>query len=206
VRDPLIVHWPAGIAADGTADITGAGALRRQFCHAVDITPTILAVTGAPLPDHVGGVPQIPVHGQSLAGTFNDPDAPAPRHVQYFEQLGHRGLWADGWKITTYHTQGEPMDDDEWALYHLDEDFSECRDVSGAHPDKLRELIDAWWAEAGQHGVLPLDGRMAELFASPPQPGTVHGVGQHGRKDYVYYPPVTHIPADACPRWAAGRG
>jgi arylsulfatase A-like enzyme len=203
VRDPLIVHWPAGIAA-GTADSTGAGALRRQFCHAVDITPTILEVTGASLPDHVGGVPQIPLHGASLAGTFADPAAPAPRHVQYFEQLGHRGLWADGWKITTYHTQGEPMDDDEWALYHLDADFSECRDVSAEHPDKRRELINAWWAEAGLHGVLPLDDRMVELFASPPRPGTVHGAGQHragqhGRTDYVYYPPVTHIPADACP-------
>jgi arylsulfatase A-like enzyme len=186
VRDPLIVHWPAGVA--------DAGALRRQFCHAVDITPTILAVTGAALPDHVGGVAQIPVHGASLAGTFADPAAPAPRHVQYFEQLGHRGLWADGWKITTYHTQGEPMDDDEWALYHLDADFSECRDVSAEHPDKLRELINAWWAEAGLHGVLPLDDRMVELFASRPRPGTVHA-----RKDYVYYPPVTHIPADACP-------
>jgi arylsulfatase A-like enzyme len=200
VRDPLIVAWPAGIAADRT----GAGALRRQFCHAVDITPTILAITGASLPDHVGGVPQIPLHGASLAGTFADPAAPAPRPVQYFEQLGHRGLWADGWKITTYHTQGEPMDDDEWALYHLDEDFSECRDLSAEHPDKLRELINAWWAEAGLHGVLPLDDRMVELFASTPRPGTVHGVGQHGagqrgRQDYVYYPPVTHIPADACP-------
>ena len=196
VRDPLIVHWPAGIAAD----ITGAGALRTQFCHAVDITPTILAVTGAPVPDHVRGVPQIPLHGAPLTGTFADRAAPAPRHVQYFEQLGHRGLWADGWKITTYHTQGEPLDDDEWALYHLDTDFSECRDVSAEHPDKLRELINAWWAEAGLHGVLPLDDRMVELFGAVPRPGTVHGVGEQGRRrDYVYYPPVTHIPADACP-------
>ena len=183
------MHWPASLRIS-----TGAGALRRQFCHAVDIAPTILAVTGASLPDHVGGVPQIPVHGASLAATFTDPAAPAPRPVQYFEQMGHRGLWADGWKITTYHTQGEPFDDDEWALYHLDEDFSECRDLSAEHPDKLRELINAWWAEAGLHGVLPLDDRIVELFVSTPRPGTVHA-----RKDYVYYPPVTHIPADACP-------
>jgi len=186
VRDPLIAVWPAGIGTPG--------AFRRQFCHAVDIAPTILAVTGAPAPGHVGGVPQMPVHGASLAATFADPDAPAPRHVQYFEQMGHRGLWADGWKITTYHTQGEPLDDDEWALYHLDSDFSECRDLSAAHPDKLRELIDAWWAEAGQHGVLPLDDRTIELFGGTPRPATVHA-----RRDYVYYPPVSHIPADACP-------
>ncbi len=64
----------------------------------------------------------------------------------------------------------------------------------GEHPDKLRELIEAWWVEAGQHGVLPLDDRTIELFAAPPLPGTVHA-----RKDYVYYPPIAHVPADACP-------
>jgi arylsulfatase A-like enzyme len=186
VRDPLIAVWPAGIA--------DTGAFRRQFCHAVDITPTILAVTGAPVPDHVQGVPQLPVHGASLTGTFANPGARPPRRVQYFEQLGHRGLWADGWKITTYHTQGQPFDDDEWGLYHLDEDFSECHDLAAEQPDRLRELIGAWWAQAGEHGVLPLDDRMIELFGAAPRPGTVHARG-----DYVYYPPVTHIPADACP-------
>jgi arylsulfatase A-like enzyme len=196
VRDPLIVHWPAGIGDQG--------AFRRQFCHAVDITPTILQMTGAPAPGHVGGVAQLPMHGQSLAGTFADAAAPPPRPVQYFEQMGHRGLWADGWKITTYHVQGQSFDDDEWGLYHLESDFSECHDRSAEQPGKLRELIETWWAQAGQYGVLPLDDRTIELFGAVPRPGTVHGVarrgtGQRGRSEYVYYPPVTHIPADACP-------
>ena len=125
MRDPLVVHWPNGI--------TDRGAIRRQFCHAVDITPTIVAVTGA-IPEQHNGVPQIPVHGASIDATFDDADAPAPRPIQYFEQMGHRGLWADGWKVTTYHEQGQPIDDDEWALYHLDADFSECHDVSAEHP------------------------------------------------------------------------
>jgi arylsulfatase len=186
VRDPLVLHWPNGI--------DDRGAIRRQFCHAVDITPTIVGVTGATIPDQHNGLPQIPVHGASIEATFGDPDAPAPRHVQYFEQMGHRGLWADGWKVTTYHEQGHPIDDDEWALYHLDADFSECHDVSEEHPEKLRELIEAWWVEAGQHGVHPLDDRTIELFAAPPRPGTVHA-----RQDYIYYPPIAHVPADACP-------
>jgi arylsulfatase len=186
VRDPLVVHWPRGIA--------DRGAFRRQFCHAVDVGATILDVAGVTMPDHVNGVPQIPMHGASIAGTFADANAPAPRAVQYFEQMGHRGLWADGWKVTTYHEQGQPFDDDEWALFHLDADFSECHDRSGEHPEKLRELIEAWWVEAGQHGVLPLDDRTIELFAAPPLPATVHA-----RSDYVYYPPIAHIPADASP-------
>ncbi|MBV9292128.1 MAG: arylsulfatase [Frankiales bacterium] len=186
VRDPLVVHWPRGIAARGE--------LRPQFCHAVDITPTILDVTGAAWQERTNGVPQIPLHGASIRQTFDDATAPAQRSVQYFEQMGHRGLWADGWKITTYHQPGQPFGDDEWALFHLDEDFSECHDLAAAEPDRLRELIDQWWVEAGAHGVLPLDDRTIELFGGTPRPGTVHARG-----DYVYYPPLTHVPADACP-------
>lgn len=186
VRDPLVVHWPRGIA--------DTGAIRTQFCHAVDLTPTILDVTGAPWQPNANGVPQLPLHGASIKPTFTEASAPAARNVQYFEQMGHRGLWSDGWKITTYHEPGHPFDDDEWALYHLDDDFSECRDVSAEHPQRLRELIDMWWVEAGKHGVLPLDDRTIELFGGTPRPGTVHA-----RSDYVYYPPVSHVPVDAAP-------
>jgi len=186
VRDPLVVHWPAGIS--------DRGALRTQFCHAVDITPTILEITGATAPEQHNDVAQIPVHGASIVPTFADAKSPPPRSVQYFEQMGHRGLWADGWKITTYHEQGQPFDDDEWGLYHLDSDFSECHDLADRNPEKLRELIDLWWVQAGEHGVLPLDDRTIELFGGTPRPGTVHA-----RKDYVYRPPVSHVPADACP-------
>ena len=186
VRDPLIVHWPAAVS--------GGGGIRRQFCHAVDIAPTILAVTGAPAPEHVNGVEQMPMHGASIAATFADPAAAPARSIQYFEQMGHRGLWADGWKITTYHEQGQPFDDDEWGLFNLDADFSECHDLAASEPARLRELIDAWWAEAGRYGVLPLDDRTIELFGGTPRPGTVHA-----RPDYVYFPPIAHVPADAAP-------
>ena len=185
VRDPLVVHWPAGIK--------DRGALRTQFCHAVDITPTILEATGAEWREQHNGVEQLPLHGASIMQTFTDPKA-TTRSVQYFEQMGHRGLWADGWKITTYHEQGQPFDDDEWGLYHLDSDFSECHDLADRNPQKLRELIDLWWVQAGEYGVLPLDDRTIELFGGVPRPGTVHA-----RKDYVYRPPVSHVPADACP-------
>jgi arylsulfatase len=188
VRDPLIVHWPAGISGDAV------GAIRRQFCHAVDITPTILNITGAPAPDSVNGHQQMPMHGRTIADTFADATAPAPRNVQYFEQMGHRGIYAEGWKATTYHEQGHPFEDDVWGLYHLDSDFSECHDLSAEHPTKLREMIDLWWTEAGDKGVLPLDDRTLELFGGTPRPAT-----PHARSSYVYIPPLSHIPADASP-------
>jgi arylsulfatase len=184
VRDPLVVHWPAGIA--------DAGALRTQFCHAVDVAATVLDVTGTPLPEQFGGHPQIPLHGRSIRPTFDDPAAPPPRSVQYFEQMGHRGIWAEGWKATTYHVAGHPYDLDEWELFHLDEDFSECANLAATEPERLRELVDRWWAEAGEMGVLPLDDRTIELFGGEARPGT-----PHARTTYEYLHPISHIPADA---------
>jgi arylsulfatase A-like enzyme len=186
VRDPLVVHWPARIA--------GGGGVRTQFCHAVDIAATVLDATGAPAPEHVDGIDQLPLHGRSIAPTFDDPAAPPPRRVQYFEQIGHRGIWMDGWKATSYHHAGRPFEDDEWGLFHLDEDFSECHDLGQQQPERLRELVDAWWAEAGAMGVLPLDDRTIELFGGAPRPGTAHA-----RSTYEYLWPTAHVPADACP-------
>lgn len=187
VRDPLIVHWPRQVA--------DPGGIRTQFCHAIDVAATVLDATGAPLPEQVGGYEQIPLHGRSLAPTFADPAAPPPRRRQYFEQMGHRGIWVDGWKATTYHEPGRPYDDDEWELFQLEEDFSECRNLAGEHPDRLRELIDTWWAEAGAMGVLPLDDRTIELFGGTPRPGT-----PHARERYEYLHPISHVPADPSPQ------
>jgi len=185
VRDPLIIHWPARIRSAG---------IRHQFCHVTDITPTVLDVTGIELPQEFADHPQIPLHGESLTYTWDDPDARGRRGVQYFEQLGHRGLWLDGWKAVTYHQKGVPFDADEWALYNLEEDYSECHDLAKEYPDKLRQMVNAWWAEAEKHGVLPLDDRTWELFGGSPRPGT-----PHSGDEYVYWPPVSHIPADPAP-------
>ncbi|MDR3511699.1 MAG: arylsulfatase [Caulobacteraceae bacterium] len=192
VRDPLIMHWPAGLKA--------AGETRSQFCHAIDIAPTILDVLGVGSPEVVAGVPQMPVHGVSLAPTFADPAARLARGPQYFEMLGHRGVWKDGWKAVTHHEPGAPFDQDRWELYHLAEDFSEYEDLAEKEPAKLKELVDLWWAEAERHGVLPLDDRNAfALFRASMRPGL-----PSSRHRFVYYPPVSHLVTDACPPVARG--
>ncbi|MGA0893738.1 MAG: arylsulfatase [Ilumatobacteraceae bacterium] len=194
VRDPLVVHWPAGIPA------AERGGFRRQFCHAIDLAATVLDITGADMPDSFHGVEQMPVHGASLAGTFASASAPAPRDVQYFEQIGHRGIYADGWKATTYHEGGRPFSDDTWGLYCLDDDFSECRDRAGDDPDRLAAMVALWWQQADQHGVLPLDDRTIELFGAAPRPGTPHFVPEgSGDPVYTYRPPMSHLPSDASP-------
>ncbi len=186
VRDPLIVHWPDRIR--------GGGGIRHQFCHAIDVPATIFDVTGIDVPEQFMGHDQIPLHGQSLAYTWDAPGEATRRKRQYLEMGGHRGLYENGWKAVTYHQKGKPFEEDTWALYNLEEDFSECRDLAAEHPEKLRGLIDAWWVEAGANDVLPLDDRGIELFGGAPRAGT-----PHARAEYVYTPPISHIPADAAP-------
>lgn len=192
VRDPLIVHWPNGVS-DG-------GAIRRPFCHAIDIMPTILELTGTESPGHARGVEQMPLHGASLGPSLVTPEGSAARAVQYFEMLGHRGIWQDGWKAVTRHQPGTSWDDDRWELYHLDEDFSETNDLAEQYPERLERMIELWWREAEQHGVLPLDDRpAAQTFRAARRPGL-----PSARDLFVYYPPVSHIVADACPSAARG--
>jgi arylsulfatase len=175
VRTPLIVHWPRRIH-DG-------GAVRPQFCHAIDLAPTILDAVGIPVPAKVDGVDQQPMHGASLVPTFTDAAAPSPRDTQYFEMLGSRSIVHGRWKATTDRvSQGVPDEErllegsrdfatDRWSLFDLDADFSEARDVAGEHPHVVRQLEELWWAEAGRHDVLPLDhtltGRLVALEPSP---------------------------------------
>jgi arylsulfatase A-like enzyme len=192
VRDPLIIHWPAKLGTTGQ--------IRRQFCHAIDLAPTVMDLLNIEPPTEVAGVPQMPVHGVSLAPALTDPNAATARNTQYFEMLGHRGIWHRGWKAVTHHESGTPFDDDKWELYHLDQDFSECNDLAAAEPKRLKEMVDLWWAEAEQHGVLPLDDRgAAMLFRAAMRPGL-----PTSRRRFVYYPPISHIVADACPSTARG--
>jgi len=186
VRDPLIVHHPARLKAPG---------FRRQFCHVIDLAPTILELAGAQAPDVFAGVPQMPIHGKSLVPALHDAHAPPARDTQYFEMLGHRGIWRGGWKAVTRHRQGGSFDEDRWELYHLETDFSESTDLAAREPDRVKELVDLWWHEAERHGVLPLDDRgAAMLFRAAPRPGL-----PTSRARFVYYPPVSHIVSDACP-------
>ena len=192
VRDPLIVTWPAGLTAKGE--------LRRQFCHAIDIAPTVLDLVGVAPPEELAGAPQMPMHGLSLAPALQDDEAVLPRGPQYFEMLGHRGVVADGWKAVTHHAAGKPFEDDRWELYRLSEDFSEFSDLAAAEPARLKAMLDLWWAEAERHGVLPLDDRnAAQLFRAAMRPGM-----PTTRARFVYRPPLSHIVADGCPSAARG--
>ena len=187
VHVPLIVHWPAAIPE--------GGGLRDQFHHVNDIVPTIYQAIGITPPDVYRGREQLPITGTPMNYTFAEPDAPTKKGIQYFEMMGHRALYLDGWKAVTRHEFGTPSEDDDWELYHLAEDRSECRNLAAELPDKLAEMIDLWWEEAAEHGVLPLDDRTIELFGTRFRDRSPHPTSRH----YTYYPPMTPLPGQVAP-------
>ncbi len=182
-RTPMVVHWPDGIAAKGE--------IRSQFCHIVDLMPTILDVCGVGVPNAVDGVTQQPMDGSSIASTFDDAAAPNPRSLQYFEMMGSRGIFSGEWKATTNHIMPLLLDEarllegsrdyveDQWHLFDLSNDFAETNDVAAENPDVLDRLKGEWHAEAERNNVFPLlggwDPREGEHDRHQRQPGiTMH--------------------------------
>ena len=148
VKDPMIIRYPDGIKQ--------GGGIRTQYSHVTDITATVYDVLGVKKPSHIKGVPQRDIHGISFAYSFNEADAPCRKHVQYYEMLGNRGIWKDGWKAVTNHLLVETYGEDVWELYHTDEDYSEKHDLAEQYPEKVEEMKSLWYAEAGRYGVFPL--------------------------------------------------
>ena len=187
VRTPLIVSWPEGVS--------GTGGIRTQFVHAIDIAPTLLDLVDVEPEPSYRGVAQMPYHGATLRAVLDDGGSNAPRDRQYFEMIGHRAMWQQGWKALTRHRRNEPFEDDPWELYHIDSDFSECTDVAAEHPEKLADLVRQWSEEATHYSVFPLDDRYlavrASTFATPGSP--------RARDSFSYLGGSSRVPGAATP-------
>jgi arylsulfatase len=184
VADPLLIAWPKGIRARGE--------LRHQYCHVVDIVPTIYDCLGIEPPEELRGYAQSELEGDSFAHTLDDGSAPTGKRAQLYAMLGTRGIWFEGWHASTVHPAGGGwggFERDRWELFHLDEDRTQTRDLAAEHPDKLEQLKTLWAMLAGRYHALPLDDRTAvELLAEErPEPG-------RPRDHYVYYPGCEPVP------------
>ena len=201
ISDPFLVHWPQGMKAKGE--------VRTQYAHATDLVPTVLDALGLDPPTMIKGVAQSPIEGVSLAHTFDDANAPTKHGTQYFEMMGHRSIYHDGWRAvcpwpgTSFsesgRTFGTPipaetlteLDANDWELYHVAEDFAENHDIAAENRPRLIEMIAQWYVEAGKYNVLPVDGRGQQRFAEPrPQIAP-------GRDSYTYYPGTQEVPVNA---------
>jgi arylsulfatase A-like enzyme len=164
MRTGLIVSWPGHVAQPG--------GLRSQFVHVTDIFPTILDCVGLPAPETVNGVKQQRIDGVSLTYTFNDPQAPERHTLQYFEMLGNRGLYEDGWLANTKPRRmpweptplpGDAFSDYQWELYDLKHDYSQSHDLAADQPERLKAMQAHWLKEAERNNVLPLDDRLGAV-------------------------------------------
>ena len=162
-RNGTIVHWPAGLA--------DTGGTRNQFHHVIDVAPTILEAAGIPAPFSVNGIQQAPLEGVSMLGTLQDGKAPETHVVQYFEMMGNRGVYHNGWTACTKHRTPwkadtpPPFDEDVWELYGPD-DWTQAHNVAADNPEKLAELQRLWLIEAVKYNVVPLDDRGFERINS----------------------------------------
>jgi len=182
--DPLVISWPKGIKARGE--------VRHQYHHSTDIVPTILEACGLEMPTVYKGAEQYPLSGVSMVYSFDAPEAPTQKKVQYYAMLGTRGIWADGWKAVAVHaplTSKGNFDQDEWELYHVDVDRAEANNLAAEYPEKLQELIALWFSEAEKNLVLPLDDRSAVE-----QLGIERPAEEPARERYVYYPGTSPVP------------
>lgn len=190
IRNPMIVSWPDKIKPDERP--------RNQYGHLIDIVPTIYEATGIPAPVSVNGVKQKPLDGKSLLYSFNDPGAKSTHTTQYYEVMGARGIYHDGWMASTSHNkrqwaQGKmpAFKDDEWELYYLPDDFSQGKNLAFSNPEKLNELKKLFDEEAKKNNVFPLDDRGPARVAGTPLPSLVNG-----RSSFSFTGKVKGLPED----------
>jgi len=180
-RNGLIVSWPARIKPDGK--------VRDQFTSVIDIAPTLYQAIGITAPSMVNGVAQRPLEGFSFATSFAQAGAPSLHTTQYFEIMGNRAIYKDGWIASTHPLRLPWMppvhvspDEYPWELYHVAADFSEARNLAAQEPAKLAELKDAFYAEAKKYNVLPIDSRGFDRLNDP------NLFPERPRLHYTFYP------------------
>ena len=154
--------------------------------------PTILDVLGVEPPATIKGHVQSRLDGVSMRYSVADPSAPSARKTQFYSMLGSRGIWHDGWKAVTTHptiSGWSDFNDDTWELYHTDVDRAELHDLAAEHPEKVRELVNLWFAEAGQNDAFPLDDRSPLEIILTPRPQLASP-----RERYTYFPDTAEVP------------
>jgi arylsulfatase A-like enzyme len=194
-----------GVCMSWPGHIKDVGAIRHQFHHVIDIVPTILEATGIKAPETINGIKQRPIEGTSMVYTWDKANAKAPtKHTtQYFEMLGNRAIYQDGWMAVTtpvtlpweLSTKAPPdvITGYQWELYNLNEDATEANDLAAKMPDKVKELEKVFYEQAAKYNVLPLDNSTLARFLTPRPSATA------GRKVFEYTSEMTGIVASCAP-------
>lgn len=191
----LVISWPA--------KIKDVGQMRTQWHHVIDITPTIYEAVGINPPSSVNGVAQKPMEGVSMMYTFDHADAPSTRTTQYFEMLGNRGVYHNGWIACTTPASPpwdpktvdvDPITGYKWELYDVSKDPTEAHDLAASDPDRLKDLQLLFYAEASKYNVLPIDNSKTARMGPGVRPSLTEG-----RTSFTYHQGDTRIPEGSSP-------
>lgn len=197
-RQPMAISWPTSIKADATP--------RAQFHHVIDVVPTIYEVAKITPPRVVNGVPQDPIDGMSMAYTFADAQVKGRRTTQFFDIMGSRGIYHDGWFAAAFGPRipwvpGRPKgiqdwspEKDTWELYNLEEDWSQADDLAAQMPDKVAHLKDLFLLESTKNLNLPIGGGLwTAVFHPEDAPSTPY-------REWTFTGPITRMPEFAAPK------
>ena len=182
--DPCIISWPAGMKAKGE--------IREQYHHAIDLVPTVLDALGVEAPETIKGHVQSHFDGVSMRYSFDDEAAPAPRRPSSTRCSARAasGTTAGRPSPPTRRSAGwSHFNDDEWELYHTDVDRSELHNLAAEHPDKVRELVNLWFAEAGANEASRSTTARRWRSSTTPRP-----VLSPPRNRYIYFPGTAEVP------------
>jgi arylsulfatase len=195
-RQPMAVSWPRTIEHDATP--------RAQFHHVNDVVPTLYDVLNITPPLVVNGVPQGPIDGISFAYTFADAKAQGRKRTQFFDIMGSRGIYHDGWFASVFGprtpwTPGRPdismwdPEEDTWELYNLDDDWTQANDLAAKMPDKLAHMKALFLAESARNLNLPIGGGLWTIIHPEDGPGTPY-------TDWTFSGAVVRMPEFAAPK------
>lgn len=195
-RNGLVISWPKGMEKQGE--------LRTQYHHVIDVMPTILEAAGIEAPRRVDGIEQQPIDGKSMVYSFDNPGAPSNHSTQYYEVVGNRAIYHEGWFANTTPRNmpwdisrigaGSNTSTYDWELYDLRADFSQSRNLAKKHPQRLREMWKIFDAEARKNTVYPIQNSGAKYRS-------MHSArrGQAPRTEYVYWGPNIRVPMGSAP-------
>ncbi len=133
ISTPFIVHWPAGLPAQGE--------WRHQPAQLPDVMATVLDIAGLDYPERFEGKPIPPMEGFSLVPTFAN--RPHTRDVLYWEHEGNRGVRQGRWKLVAQRGAA-------WELYDMDADRIETNDLARQYPEQVEELAARYRAWAAR--------------------------------------------------------
>ena len=155
-HNPLIVYWAKGIK--------DKGGIRTQYSHVIDLLPTTLDLVGVKVPEEIRGIKQQPIEGTSLAYSIEDAKAATRHTVQYYYIFGSRSIYDSGWKAELAYPGSflhglapttQPLDENAWELYNLNEDPTERIDLAKKYPEKLTQLKAEFEEQAQSHHLYP---------------------------------------------------